>query len=237
MSFDAQVGGEMFKSCPCSYIIAALGIATTLFASSTAAVPMYDLLTETDPGQITNNLGLSQYDTLTDLINLTPANSSALPGLPGAVSVGGLAFDGNQYLLLTETDPGQITNNLILSRYDTLTDLINLTPANSNFLPSLASAVSVAGLTFDGSQYLLLTETDPGQITNNLTLSRYDTLTDLINLTPANSNILPSLASAVSARGLSYTFESVSPVPEPTAMMLFASGLASLCVVRRRKIT
>ena len=136
----------MFNSNP--YINAALGIAMALFASGTTAMPMYHLLTETDPGQITNNLVLSQFDTLTDLINFTPAGTSGLASLPGAVSAAGLAFDGNQYLLLTETDPGQITNNLVLSQFDTLTDLINLTPAGTSGLPSLPGAVSARGLVY-----------------------------------------------------------------------------------------
>ena len=80
----------MFNSNP--YINAALGIAMALFASGTTAMPMYHLLTETDPGQITNNLVLSQFDTLTDLINLTPAGTSGLPSLPGAVSARGLVY-------------------------------------------------------------------------------------------------------------------------------------------------
>jgi PEP-CTERM motif len=197
----------------------------------------YLLLTETDPGQITNNLVLSRYDTLADLINLDPANTSLLPSLASAVSVRGLAFDGMQYLLLTETDPGQITNNFVLSRYDTLTDLINLDPTNTSLLPSLPSAVSAAALAFDGLQYLLLTETDPGQITNNLVLSRYDTLTDLTNLDPANTSLLPSLPGAVSARGLAWIEdqEPSAPIPEPTTLILLGSGLAIATARRPRR--
>ena len=108
------------------------------------------------------------------------------------------------------------------------------------FVLAIVSATCFAPTATAAPTYNLLTETDPGQATNNLVLGRYDTLTDLINLNPANTNLLPSLAGAVSARGLAVTFEPVPPpsVPEPTAIALLIIGLAGIgTVVRSRSQT
>ena len=126
------------------FLIAFAGV--LLGSTQAMAGPTYHLLTESDPGGA-NNLVLSHYDGLSDLLNLNTAGSNAfIPSLPGAVSARGLDYDGNQYLLLTESDPGG-ANNLVLTRYNSLNDLLNLDAADSNaFIPSLPGAVSAAGL-------------------------------------------------------------------------------------------
>jgi hypothetical protein len=215
------------------FLIAFAGV--LLGSTQAMAGPTYHLLTESDPGGA-NNLVLSHYDGLSDLLNLNTAGSNAfIPSLPGAVSAAGMAFDGSQYLLLTESDPGG-ANNLVLTRYNSLTDLYSLNAAASNaFIPSLPGAVSAAGLDYDGNQYLLLTESDPGGA-NNLVLTRYNSLNDLLNLDAADSNaFIPSLPGAVSAAGLMSIPGIVSTsVPEPSSLALFGLGFSGLAFARRK---
>ena len=215
------------------FLIAFAGV--LLGSTQAMAGPTYHLLTESDPGGA-NNLVLSHYDGLSDLLNLNTAGSNAfIPSLPGAVSAAGMAFDGSQYLLLTESDPGG-ANNLVLTRYNSLTDLYSLNAAASNaFIPALPGAVSARGLDYDGNQYLLLTESDPGGA-NNLVLTRYNSLNDLLNLDAADSNaFIPSLPGAVSAAGLMSIPGIVSTsVPEPSSLALFGLGFSGLAFARRK---
>ncbi len=173
-----------------------------LFAPLCAnAGPMYLQLTESDPGG-PNNVVLSVYDSLVDMVNFNAASTFSLAGPPGAVSVRGLAYDGSQYLLWTESDPGGL-NNIVLTTYDSLADLASLNAASSFFPPGPPGAVSVSGLAYDGSQYLLWTESDPGGL-NNIVLTTYDSLADLASLNAASSFFPAGPPSAVSVRGLAY---------------------------------
>ena len=80
---------------------------------------------------------------------------------------------------ITESDPGGL-NNMNLFGFDTYTDLVNFNTSSSNFLPGLAPAVSMSGLTYDGNQFHFITESDPGGL-NNINLFSFDSFTDLVN--------------------------------------------------------
>jgi hypothetical protein len=67
--------------------------------------------------------------------------------------------------------------------------------------------------------FVLLSESDPGGL-NNLVLSRYATLTDLINLNSSGNNLLPTIASGVSISGLTAVLSPASEIPEPSTLRL-----------------
>ncbi len=191
----------------------------------------YHFVTESDPGGL-NNMNLFSFNSLNDLINFNTASSAPLPGLAPAVSMSGMTYDGSRYHFITESDPGGL-NNVNLFSFDSLTDLINFNTASSAPMSGLASGVSISGLTFDGSQYHIVTESDPGGL-NNMNLLSFDSLTDLINLSPANSAPMPGLAPAVSMSGLMFVPDPLQ-VPEPATAAFFAVGLAGMMSLRRRK--
>ena len=177
-------------------------VACLLFAPLCAnAGPMYLQLTESDPGG-PNDVMLSTYDSLVDMVNFNAASTFSLSGLASNVSVRGLAFDGDQYVLWTESDPGG-ANVIELTTYNSFADLVSLNAASSFTPGGPPSAVSVSGLAYDGNQYLLWTESDPGGL-NNIVLNVYDSLTDLANLNSAGSFFPGGPPSAVSVRGLAH---------------------------------
>lgn len=199
------------------------------------------VLLESDPGGL-GNINLAYFDTFDDLINWNVSGSTFL-GLNiwgSGVSAVSLAHDGSQYLLTLESDPGGL-GNLNIARFDTFDDLRMFNVSGSNFLGQniFGSGVSVAGLTFDGTEYLRLTESDPGGL-GNVVLARYASYVDLVNSNVSGSNFLGQnpFGTGVSIRGLAYVDDDEPPppvaVPAPGAGWLLVSLLALLSADRLR---
>jgi len=135
--------------------------------------------------------------------------------------------------LITESDPGG-PNNVVLSSYDSLSDLVNLAPTSTSPIFGFPSAVSISGLAFDGTQYHIITESDPGG-PNNVVLSSYDSLSDLVNLAPTSTSPIFGFPSAVSISGLLSITTPMNSVPEPPSLLLvLLAGLTVLMMVRTR---
>ena len=187
-------------SWPFHWLLAAgLGLAAPLNAGAT-----YLIWSESDPGGL-NNVGLTTFATLADLKTLSnPTSQTPFFGFPSGVSVGGLAFDGSQYLLWSESDPGGL-NNVGLTTFATLADLKTLSnPTSQTPFFGFPSGVSVGGLAFDGSQYLLWIESDPGGL-NNVGLTTFATLADLKTLSnPTSQTPFFGFPSGVSVGGLAF---------------------------------
>ncbi len=205
----------------------------------------YLMITESDPGGI-GNLFIRSYDTLNDLrtLNQSSVDSLGISQNPfgSGVSVGGITFDGSQYHMITESDPGGI-GNLFLRSYDSYADLIALNQSTVRSIGTgqniFGSAVSVGGLTYDGSSYYMVTESDPGGI-GNLFVRRYDSLLDL---DLANQSSIFGIAngqnpfgSAVSVGGLlAMPDPGPMPISEPSTITLSLTGLAIVGLLRLRK--
>ncbi|MCB2100408.1 MAG: PEP-CTERM sorting domain-containing protein [Rhodobacterales bacterium] len=206
---------------------------------SANATPFY-MLTEGDPGT-SGAARLRTFDSLADLMALNQASSTLIGSDIGgtAVSIGGLTYDGDRYLMITEGDPGT-SGNAWLRTFDTLADLMALNQASATLIGSDigGSAVSIAGLAFDGDDYLMLTEGDPGT-SGAARLRTFDTLADLMALNQASSTLIGSDigGSAVSIRGLTTAFEPSGTIPEPAPVTLLIMGLIGLAFARRKRST
>ena len=140
----------------------------------------YTLYHEGDPpGPTTYTTSI--YTDYTSLVNNSPAASDTAAVTHGTgVSLGGLAWDGTQYVALRESDPGGL-NNYNFATYDTYNDLRNNNFSSSSSMKvQWGTGVSARGLAHDGERYILLIESDPGGL-NNVNLAFYDTYLDLIN--------------------------------------------------------
>lgn len=207
----------------------------------------YYTITESDPGVPTGNQFLREYDSLADLRALNQSSVAQLgPHAFGTgVSFRGLAYNGSQYLVITESDPGVPTGNQFLRFYDTLADLKALNQSSIVQLGSHAfgTGVSFAGLTFDGTKYHVITESDPGVPTGNQFLRTYDTLADLMAL---NQSSITQLGPHAFGTGVSFGGLMAMPqkppigaIPLPTTLPLTSGALlilGGLGHYRRRQV-
>ena len=137
------------------------------------------------------------------------------------------------YFAITESDPGGL-NNVNFVGFDSLADLTALN-VSSQTSWNLASGISISGLAFDGLQYHMITESDPGGL-NNVNFVSFDSLADLTALN-VSSQTSWNLASGVSFSALAFSPPpSVSvEVPEPSTIWLFTLGVAALVRNRVRR--
>jgi len=153
---------------------------------------------------------LIKYPSFSDLIAGTNSVGGFIspPNFIPGISVVGIAFDGSRYILLAERDvdiPG--FPRYFLNSYASLNDLISDNAISGagfglNFIPG----ISVIGLAYDGSNYLLLAQRDVDTPPfPRYFLRAYSTLSDLIGDNETfgsgfNLNFVPG----VSVRGLAY---------------------------------
>jgi hypothetical protein len=154
------------------------------------------------------------------------------------VSVRGLSFDGTCYHLITESDPGGL-GNVFLRSFDTLADLALLNQSSVQLMGTkpFGSGVSIGGVTFDGTRYHLITESDPGGL-GNVFLRSFDSLADLAQLTQSSVQLMGTnpFGSGVSIGGLMAIpdFDTTpTDLPVPGTLALLVLGLAGLGAAKR----
>jgi len=209
----------------------------------------FHVLLETDADTITNQeIFIVSYNSYADLISNNQASGvfSQLNINP-LYSVGGMTYDGSQFHVLLETDADTITNQeIFIVSYDSYADLISNNQASGVFSQlNINPLYSVGGMTYDGSQFHVLLETDADTITNQeIFIVSYDSYADLISNNQASGvfsqlNINPlysvgGMAALYTANGGNGNGNG-NVVSEPATMMLVIIGLSFLNVFVRRK--
>ncbi len=182
------------------------------------------------------------YDTFADLMIHNPSSNFTSPiDLNPAVSTTGLAYDGTQYIVQVEDDVDAPAGAEVLYiTYDTFADLMIHNPSSNFTSPiDLNPAVSTTGLAYDGTQYIVQVEDDVDAPAGAEVLYiTYDTFADLMIHNPSGNFTSPiDLNPAVSTTGLAFDGKTISgdPIPEPSTILLFGTGLAGLGWWRYRK--
>jgi len=221
-------------------VIAAVLIATAMVLAPPASAVPFHVLTEGDPGT-SGNVRIRSYSSLSDLISLNQASTSLLGSNLGGtgVSIGGFTYDGNQYHILTEGDPGG-SGNVRIRSFNSLSDLLVLNQASTTLLGSNlgGTGVSIGGFTYDGSQYHILTEGDPGG-SGNVRIRSFNSLSDLLVLNQASTTLLGSNlgGTGISIGGFT-AVPSFVAVPLPATVWIFLTSLGGLGLfdwLRRRR--
>ena len=192
-----------------------------------------------------NELFSITYDSYADIITDTQSSSSFSNFNANPVfSTTGLAYDGNQYIMLMESDSdAQPGNELFFITYDSYADILTDTQSSSSFSNFNANPVfSTTGLAYDGNQYIIQMESDTdAQPGNELFSITYDSYADLLTDTQSSSSFSNFNANPVfSTTGLAYDGVKTDPeppvgVPEPSIIALFAVGFIGIGFARRRQ--
>ncbi len=178
-----------------------LASVTIVFSFKAVAAPVFSLITELDPGSANGQL-INQYASIPDVIALNGLNLESFGPVAPDQSIGGLTYDGSQFILITESDPGGV-NTQLLGVYNSYADLVSLSGGTIHAMATLAFDQSIRGLTYNGSQYIMITELDPGSANSQL-LAVYDSLADLIALNSSGLHSMATLAFDQSIGGLTF---------------------------------
>ena len=127
----------------------------------------YQLLLETTTDSAAGKeVILATFSELGDLIaNAVEVQNYSPLDIESDLSVGGLVFDGEKYILLLESDNDRAAGReIILAIFSTAADLVaNKFSSHSFSLVNIEPHLSVGGFVFNQGRYHLLLETDPGQ--------------------------------------------------------------------------
>ena len=225
---------------------AAIVVASVLLSAAlpARAVP-YGMLLESDQDRNgSNEVYALTYDQWTDVLanniatqNFTPLDINPLFGLTG------FSFDGAVYRMLLESNADRSAGNEIYAlTYNTWADVLTNTIAEQYFLPlDLNPVFSAADLSWDGTAYRMLLESDGDRGANNEVYAlTYNTWADVLANNVSSQMFTPlDINPVFSAKGFGAlafpTSEPPNSVPEPSTLALFVLGLGWLTATRIRK--
>lgn len=183
--------------------LAVVAAAFCLSATLAEAATKRHLLTESDPGGL-DNAFLREYADLDALKSgMASTVRSLAANLNPIISINGLTWADDRFLMILEGDPGH--GGVSLLEFWTLDDMVAGTPFDFTFLGDSigGSGVSVGGLTYSEGKVYVVTESDPGGL-GNVFLRGYNSLADLKSLTQSSATLIGTDigGTAVSVTGL-----------------------------------
>jgi hypothetical protein len=191
--------------------IAAIALVTGLWTPPVTAtfITMFEQNTE---DVATNELVFRTYATFDDMAdNLPSAPDRISPiNIASSFDTSGLAWDGTQFIVMFEQNTEDVaTNELVFRTYATFDDMAdNLPSAPDRISPiNIASSFDTSGLTWDGTQFIVMFEQNTEDVaTNELVFRTYATFDDMAdNLPSAPDRISPiNIASSFDTSGLAW---------------------------------
>jgi hypothetical protein len=191
--------------------IAAIALVTGLWTPPVTAtfITMFEQNTE---DVATNELVFRTYATFDDMAdNLPSAPDRISPiNIASSFDTSGLTWDGTQFIVMFEQNTEDVaTNELVFRTYATFDDMAdNLPSAPDRISPiNIASSFDTSGLTWDGTQFIVMFEQNTEDAaTNELVFRTYATFDDMAdNLPSAPDRISPiNIASSFDTSGLAW---------------------------------
>lgn len=201
----------------------------------------FHMLVESDADQVAGReFSVLSFNSLADLAsgNASDFLISQLNFI-GAISSGGLAYDGSQFHLLVESDTDQVAGReFSLLSFNSLADLTSGNISDFAILQlNFGAPYSARGLAYDGSQFHVLAESDADEAPGGeFFVISYNSLADLKSDTAADLFMLPlNFGAQYSAAGFVAIPDATQiAAPEPATGILFAIGMLGLLACRRR---
>lgn len=182
-------------------------------------------------------LFLRAYNSLSDFYtNTTGPGGWSQVDVGAGFSVVGMTWDGLDLYLIAESDIDSVGGSEVFLRsYDTVADFVDgiVGPGDWSQV-DVGTGFSIAGMTWDSLDLLLLAESDTDAgAGSELFWRSYDTFADLLaNNTGPGAWSQVDVGIGFSVHGMATRFEQV---PEPTVLMFFALGLAGLGFANSRR--
>lgn len=167
-----------------------------------------DLLLESNDDSNGNEVFIANFDSYQSLLDgaLSGGTFSDL-NINSSFSSGGLAYDGNTYQLLLESNDDRNENEVFIASFDSYQDLLDGTLSAGSFSQlNINSSFSAGGLAYNGSSYQLLLESNDDRNDNEIFLASFDSYQDLLDGTLSGGSFSElNISATFSAGGLAYT--------------------------------
>ena len=149
------------------------------------------------------------------------------------------------FTIMFERNTDVSANELAFRTYATFGDMVTNQPSGADqFSPiNIAAGFDTAGLTWDGTQFIVMFERNTDVATNELAFRTYATFGDMVANQPSGADQFSpiNIAAGFDTSGLMAVWDlngggnGGTPVPEPGTLGLLGFGLAGLAATRRRK--
>jgi len=198
----------------------------------------WHILYETNNDTNVNELVLNTFDTFQDILDYNYTATIIDVDISAAYSSTGMTYENGMWHILYESDADTNVNELVMNSFNSLNDLINYNYTANIIDVDISAAYSSTGLTYDGSLWHILYESDADTNVNEMVLNSFNSFQNLLNYNYSATIIDVDISAAYSSTGIHALLDSSPPppgIPEPSIFALFSIGLAGMGLRKRRK--